>query len=60
VERPYRVPLYPLVQWLFTAASAGVLVSSVLYVGWVGCGISFGMLALGLVARAGLIRGSPG
>jgi hypothetical protein len=50
------VPFYPLVPRLFTAASAGVLVSSVLYVGWVGCAISFGMLALGLVVRAGLLR----
>lgn len=56
VERSYRVPLYPLVPWLFTLAAAGVLVSSVLYVGVIGCIISFGMLALGLLVRAGLLR----
>jgi basic amino acid/polyamine antiporter, APA family len=58
--RPYRVPFYPFVPLLFTGLSAYVLVSSVLYVGWIGCAISFGMLALGLVVRAGLSRWTPG
>jgi amino acid transporter len=57
-ERPYRVPFYPLVPLLFTAGSMYVLVSSVLYVGWIGCGISFGMLAAGLGVRALLNRQS--
>jgi hypothetical protein len=50
------VPFYPLVPLLFTAGSMYVLVSSVLYVGWIGCGISFGMLAAGLGVRALLNR----
>jgi amino acid transporter len=54
VERPYKVPLYPLLPLIFAAACAGVLYSSVVYVGWSGCLISFGMLALGLVVRTGL------
>ncbi|WP_164156664.1 APC family permease [Sandarakinorhabdus rubra] len=58
--RPYRVPFYPIVPLMFTAGSTYVLVSSVLYVGWVGCAISFGMLALGLVVRAGLNRNARG
>ena len=33
VERPYKVPLYPLLPRLFAAACAGVLYSSVVYVG---------------------------
>jgi hypothetical protein len=54
VERPYKVPLYPLLPLIFAAACAGVLYSSVVYVGWSGCLISFGMLALGLLVRTGL------
>lgn len=56
VERPYIVPFYPVVPLLFTALSLFVLVASVLYVGWTGCALSFGMLALGLVLRQVLQR----
>ena len=52
--RPYRVPLFPLTPLVFAAGSAAVLMSSIGYVGLVGCALSFGMLALGLVLRAGL------
>ncbi len=54
VERPYKVPFYPLLPLIFAAACAGVLYSSVVYVGWSGCLISFGMLALGFLVRSGL------
>ena len=52
--RPYRVPLFPLTPLVFAAGSAAVLMSSIGYVGAVGCALSFGMLALGLVLRTGL------
>lgn len=52
VKRPYRVPLYPLVPLLFAAGCGYVLYSSVVYVGWLGCALSFGVLAAGLVVRA--------
>ena len=54
VARPYRVPLFPFTPLAFAAGSAAVLMSSIGYVGLIGCGLSFGMLALGLVLRAGL------
>lgn len=57
VERPYRVPLYPFVPLLFAGGCAYVFWSSVLYVGWWGCLLSFGMLALGLVVRFALRAG---
>lgn len=51
VARPYRTPLFPLTPLLVAAGSAYVLVSSILYVGWIGCGFSFGALASGFIAR---------
>ena len=54
VERPFPVPLYPLVPLVFTAGCLFVLQSSLRYVGLTGSAISFGMLALGLAVRAGL------
>lgn len=54
VPRPYKVPLYPLLPLVFAASCACVLYSSVRYVGWSGCLISFGMLALGLLVRTAL------
>ena len=50
-DRPYRVPLYPVVPLIFAAGCGYVLYSSVVYVGWVGCALSFGVLAFGLVVR---------
>jgi amino acid transporter len=50
-SRGYRVPLYPLMPLLFSAGSLWVLQSSIFYVGWRGCALSFGMLFLGLVVR---------
>ncbi|KPF58449.1 hypothetical protein IP88_16540 [alpha proteobacterium AAP81b] len=58
--RPYRVPLYPLVPLVFTTGAVFVLVASIRYVGWTGSLLSFGMLGLGLVVRAGLHRRSAG
>ncbi|MFM9934570.1 MAG: APC family permease [Novosphingobium sp.] len=52
VERPYKVPLYPLLPLIFAASCAYVFASSVHYVGWSGCLISFGVLAFGLLVRA--------
>lgn len=54
VERPFKVPLYPLVPLVFTAGCLFVLQSSLRYVGLKGCTISFGMLALGLAVRVAL------
>lgn len=51
--RPYKVPLYPLLPLLFAGSCACVFCSSVLYVGWSGCLISFGVLAFGLIVRTG-------
>ncbi len=56
VVRPYRVPLFPFTPVVFALGSATVLVSSINYVGWVGCGLSFGMLAVGLVLKQVLQR----
>jgi hypothetical protein len=53
------VPLFPFTPLVFAAGSAAVLMSSIGYVGLTGCVLSFGMLALGLVLRAGL-RGLAG
>lgn len=53
-ERPYRVPLYPVIPLLFTAGCAYVFWSSVVYVGWIGCALSFGVLAAGLLGRSAL------
>ena len=53
VERPYKVPLYPVLPLLFAGSCACVFCSSVLYVGWSGCSISFGVMALGLLVRTG-------
>jgi len=53
VERPYKVPLYPVLPIVFAGSCACVFISSVLYVGWSGCLISFGVLAFGLLVRTG-------
>lgn len=58
-ERPYRVPLYPVVPLIFAGGCAYVLWSSILYVGWLGCLLSFGMLAVGLIGRS-ILRWSHG
>lgn len=57
-DRPFKVPLYPLVPLVFTAGCLFVLQSSVRYVGVKGSAISFGMLAAGLVVRA-LLKAPP-
>ncbi len=57
-ERPFPVPLYPLVPLIFTGGCLFVLQSSLRYVGITGCAISFGMLAMGLVLRA-VLKGQP-
>ncbi len=54
VARPFKVPLYPLVPLAFTAGCLFVLQSSLVYVGWGGAGISFGVLAAGLIVRLAL------
>jgi len=54
-RRRYRVPLYPLLPLVFTAGALWVLVSSILYVGWMGCALSFGVLVAGFGIRAGLV-----
>jgi amino acid transporter len=60
VNRPFRVPLYPLTPLVFCASSAYLLYSSVRYAG-IGSLLGIGVLALGaallLVSRAGL--GAP-
>lgn len=50
-ERPYRVPLYPVLPLAFSAGSAFVFVASLRYVGWTGCLTSLGVLAFGLAVR---------
>ena len=60
VQRPYRVPLYPIVPLIFAAGCAYVLYSSVRYVGWTGCLLSFGVLAFGLVVRWVMRLGTAG
>ncbi|QMW24301.1 APC family permease [Sandaracinobacteroides saxicola] len=52
VPRPFRTPLYPLLPLLFAGSSAGILLSSLLYVGIRGVTISFGVLSLGLLFLA--------
>lgn len=47
VPRPFRVPLYPWLPILFTASSAYVLWSTIVYVGGAGVALSFGVLAAG-------------
>ena len=59
VERPFRVPFYPLVPLAFTAGCLFVLQSSLVYVGWRGAGISFGVLAAGLLVRLALKARPP-
>jgi basic amino acid/polyamine antiporter, APA family len=57
VQRPFRVPLYPLTPLVFCASSAYLLYSSVRYAG-VGSLLGIGVLALGaallLLSRSGL------
>lgn len=47
VERPYRVPLYPLTPLIFCLSSAWLLYSSVIYTGW-GALIGIGVLLVGV------------
>jgi amino acid transporter len=56
VKRPYKVPLYPVLPLIFAGSCACVFYSSVRYVGWSGCLISFGMLAFGLLVRTAFRR----
>lgn len=55
VERPFRVPLYPLLPLAFTACSIYVLVSSLIYVK-VGAVVGLAVLALGALLLAPLGR----
>ena len=48
--RPYRAPWLPISVTILIGGALYILVSSVLYVGWTGCALSFGVLATGLVA----------
>ena len=48
--RPYRTPLLPICVSILIGGALYILVSSVLYVGWTGCALSFGVLASGFVA----------
>ncbi|MGJ3647621.1 hypothetical protein ACLB0R_03980 [Sphingomonas sp. GlSt437] len=61
VNRPYRVPFYPLVPLAFPLGSGYVVIASLRYVGWTGSLLSLGVLALGLLAGFGLAKliGSP-
>jgi basic amino acid/polyamine antiporter, APA family len=49
-KRPYRTPLLPLTAGTFIVGSLFVLAASVAYVGWIGCALSFGVLAAGPAA----------
>jgi APA family basic amino acid/polyamine antiporter len=48
--RPYRTPFLPLSVTILIGGALYILASSVLYVGWTGCALSFGVLASGLIA----------
>ncbi len=48
--RPYRAPLLPVSVSILIGGALYILWSSVLYVGWTGCALSFGVLASGMVA----------
>jgi len=50
--RPYRVPFGPVLPLVFAGMAVYILWASVLYVGWIGTTISFGVLAVGLLLRA--------
>lgn len=50
--RPYRAPLFPLSVCILIGGALYILWSSVAYVGWTGCALSFGVLASGLGALA--------
>ena len=55
VERPFRIPLFPLTPLLFTASSAAMLASSVSYVtseSGAGALVSIGVLTTGAIALA--------
>jgi basic amino acid/polyamine antiporter, APA family len=67
IERPFRVPLYPVLPVLFCAASAYMLYSSLTYVGskqfggfnaaWIGVVVlAVGALLLAVVSRSGHAR----
>jgi APA family basic amino acid/polyamine antiporter len=49
-SRPYRTPLLPLSVSILIGGAVYILVSSVIYVGWTGCALSFGVLGSGLIA----------
>ena len=58
--RPYAAPWLPLSVTILIGGALYILVSSVLYVGWTGCALSFGVLASGLVALLAARRlGAP-
>ena len=46
--RPYRTPLFPVCVTILVGGALYILISSVLYVGWTGCALSFGVLGSGL------------
>ena len=48
--RPYRVPLLPVCATILIGGALYMLWSSVVYVGWAGCALSFGVLAVGGLA----------
>lgn len=48
--RPYRTPLLPLSVTILIGGALYMLWSSVVYVGWMGCALSFGVLASGVIA----------
>ena len=48
--RPYRAPWLPVSASILIGGALYILTSSVLYVGWTGCALSFGVLASGGVA----------
>lgn len=55
IHRPYRVPFGPVLPLTFAGMAIYILWASILYVGWVGTSISFGVLAIGLLLRTGLV-----
>jgi basic amino acid/polyamine antiporter, APA family len=48
VERPYRVPFYPVVPVIFCLSSSYLLYSSVVYTGW-GAMVGIGVLFIGVI-----------
>lgn len=48
VERPFRVPLYPILPFIFCISSAYLLYSSIAYTGW-GALVGIGVLLIGVL-----------